>query len=268
MYAFDKNSVSAEVLQNHFAETKNCFGKHVEIYTDGSKIDESVACAVICGNQIKSMRLPDKSSMYTAKLSAIRMALECIRRLKEKSFVIYSDSLSSLQAIQSFDIINITVFSILKLYTQLTDMGKHVSLCWILSHVGIKGNEMADNAAKEGIRSVITQSKIPPESFFPHISKLCMEVWQDSWDSTPTNKLFSIKPVLGKNKLHTSLCRRDETVITRLRIGHSQMTHSYLLSRESQPVCDHYKCHLTVKHMLLECPLPQSYAINILAVLR
>ena len=32
MYALDKNSVSAEVLQNHFAETKNCFGKHVEIY--------------------------------------------------------------------------------------------------------------------------------------------------------------------------------------------------------------------------------------------
>ena len=50
MYAFDKNSVSAQVLQNHFAETKNCFGKHVEIYTDGSKTGESVACAVICGN--------------------------------------------------------------------------------------------------------------------------------------------------------------------------------------------------------------------------
>ena len=118
MYAFDKNSVSAEVLlENHFAETKNCFGKNVEIYTDGLKIGESVACAVICGNQIKSMQ----------------------------------------------------------------------------------GNEMADNAAKEGIRSVISQSKIPTESFFPHISKLCMEEWQDSWDSTPTNKLFSIKPVLGKN---------------------------------------------------------------------
>jgi len=131
------------------------------------------------------MHLPDKSSVYTAELSAIRMALELIRRLKEKSFVIYSDSLSSLQAIQSFYIININVFSILKLYTQLTDMGKHVSLCWISSHVGIKGNEITDNAAKEGIRSVITQSKIPPKSFFPHISKLCMEEWQDSWDCTP-----------------------------------------------------------------------------------
>jgi len=94
---------------------------------------------------------------------------------------------------------------------------------------------MADNAAKEGIRSVITQSKISPESFFPHISKLCMEEWQDSWDSTPTNKPFSIKPVLGK-KPHTSLCRRDETVITGLRIGHSRMTHSYLLSRVNPSV--------------------------------
>jgi len=174
-----------------------------EIYTDGSKTGEAVACAVICGNQIKSMRLPDKSSVYTAELSAIRMALELIRRLKEKSFVIYSDYLSSLQAIQSFDIINITVFNILKLYTQLTDIGRHVSLCWIPSHVGIKGNEMAEKAAKDGICAVITQGKIPTESFFPHISKLCMKEWQDSWDSTPTNKLFSIKPVLAKtNRVH------------------------------------------------------------------
>jgi len=137
MYAFDKNSVSADVLQIHFAETKNCFGKHVEIYTDSSKTGESVACAVICGNQIKTMYLPCQTN------------LAC-------------DSLSALQAIQSFDIINITVFNILELYTQLTDMGKHVSPCWIPSHVGIKGNEMADNAAKESICSFITQSKIPP----------------------------------------------------------------------------------------------------------
>jgi len=83
MYAFEKNSVNAEVLQNNVAETENGFGKHVEICTDGSKTGEAVACAVICGNQIKSMRLPDKSTVYTAELSAIRMALELIRRLKE-----------------------------------------------------------------------------------------------------------------------------------------------------------------------------------------
>ena len=41
---------SAGVLQNHFAETKNGFGKHLEIYTDGSKTGEAIACAVISGN--------------------------------------------------------------------------------------------------------------------------------------------------------------------------------------------------------------------------
>jgi len=78
-------------------------------------------------------------------------------------------------------------------------MGKHVTLCWIPSYVGIKGKEKADKAAKVGICSVITRSKISPESFFPHISKLCMEKWQDAWDSTPTNKQFSVKPVYVLN---------------------------------------------------------------------
>ena len=117
--------------------------------------------------------------------------------------MVYYDFHASLQAIQSFDIINIAVFDILKLYIRLTDMGKRVSLCWIPSNVGIKGNEMADKAAKDGICSVITQSKIPPESFFPHISKLHMEEWQDSWDSTPTNKLFQSNQCMAKtNRVH------------------------------------------------------------------
>ena len=146
------------------------------------------------------MRLPDKSSVYTAELTAIRMSLEVIQRSSDRRFVIYSDSLSSLQVVHSFDINNVTVFNILKLYTQLTDAGKQITLCWIPSHVGIKGNEMADMAAKAGILSAITRNKMPADSFFPYISKLCMEEWQETWNSTPANKLFSVKPVLGKNK--------------------------------------------------------------------
>ena len=96
-------------------------------------------------------------------------------------------------------------------------------------------------------------SSTKPE-IYVHNALHCHQRRTDSWDSIPTNKLFSIKPVLGKNKPRTPLCRRDETVLTRLRIGHSRVTHSYLLSRESQPICDHCKCVFTVKHMLLECP--------------
>jgi len=62
---------------------------------------------------------------------------------------------------------------------------------------------MADKAAKDGIFLSSLKARFPQDSFFPHISKLCMEEWQDSWDSTSTNKLFSIRPVLGKtNRVH------------------------------------------------------------------
>ena len=47
------------------------------------------------------------------------------------------------------------------------------------------------------------------------------------------NKLHDVKPVLSKNTIYRSL--RREVVLTRLRIGHTRLTHSYLLEREDQP---------------------------------
>ena len=49
------------------------------------------------------------------------------------------------------------------------------------------------------------------------------------------------------------MSRREQTVITRLRIGHSRLTHSYLLSKDNPPECDVCHCHISVKHLLLDC---------------
>jgi len=43
-------------------------------------------------------------------------------------------------------------------------------------------------------------------------------------------------------------------MINRLKIGHSRLTHSYLLSGEDQPTCTKCDTVLTVKHILLDCP--------------
>jgi len=50
----------------------------------------------------------------------------------------------------------------------------------------------------------------------------------------------------------THLSRRDAVILRRLRIGHTHVTHKYLLSGDSQPLCDKCQCSLTVKHILLE----------------
>jgi len=63
------------------------------------------------------------------------------------------------------------------------------------------------------------------------------------------NKLHSVKPHLGYCSV-THLSRRDAAILRRLRIGHTRVTHKYLLSGDSQPLCDECK---SVKHIPLDC---------------
>jgi len=66
------------------------------------------------------------------------------------------------------------------------------------------------------------------------------------------NKLHSAKPVLGE-WLTGNLKRREELVLTRAHIGHTYLTHKYLLAGEEPPFC--ISCHqiLTVEHIFLHC---------------
>jgi len=46
---------------------------------------------------------------------------------------------------------------------------------------------------------------------------------------------------------------RDSVLLNRLRIGHTRLTHSFLLSGDDLPECGTCQCPLTVKHILVEC---------------
>nr|CAH7757450.1 unnamed protein product [Callosobruchus chinensis] len=50
------------------------------------------------------------------------------------------------------------------------------------------------------------------------------------------------------------MTRREQSVCTRLRIGHTRMTSSYLFTREEPPVCFICDLQLTVQHIIAECP--------------
>ena len=48
--------------------------------------------------------------------------------------------------------------------------------------------------------------------------------------------------------------RRWETALCRLRIGHTRLTHGYLMSADPQTFCMDCLVPLTVEHLLVECP--------------
>ena len=52
---------------------------------------------------------------------------------------------------------------------------------------------------------------------------------------------------------HHLSTRRDQSVFNRCRIGHSRLTHEFLLKGEPPPECIPCNCPLTIKHLLIEC---------------
>ena len=48
--------------------------------------------------------------------------------------------------------------------------------------------------------------------------------------------------------------RKWETVLCRLRIGHTRLTHGFLMSGSNPPDCDDCLVPLTVRHIICECP--------------
>ena len=130
---------------------------------------------------------------------------------------------------------------------------KTIHFCWIPSHIGIRGNEAADMAAKESLDQDITISQVPYTDLKSHINFFISRKWQERWSSCRDNKLFQIKPTLGEWPPGCRRSRKEEVVSSRLRIGHTYFSHSYILRREDPPECTACQEIYSVRHVLLDC---------------
>ena len=83
-------------------------------------------------------RLPDDNSIYTAELRAILLVLKHVYYSLKKSFLILSDSRSSLQSILNLKYDHPVLVQILELYTKMTREGREIVFIWVPGHVGIR----------------------------------------------------------------------------------------------------------------------------------
>ena len=242
-----KKSLSdSHLMKQNFQELQSRLSDYQHIYTDGSKVEDKVGCAYISGSHHEKIRLPGGSSIFTSESKAIDMALDYVMNNSlENKFVIFSDSLSVLKSLNHTASKHPKIQNVIEKRHELSK-SKEILFCWLPSHVGIKGNEAADVKAKASLDLEISNFKLPCTDFKLFINRYILSRWQLSWDRATFNKLHEIKPVLGKNNIYRSL-GREEVVLTRLRIGHTRLTHSYLLKREDQPFCISCNEPFTVK---------------------
>ena len=259
-----KATTDPMIFKNKFLEVKKQYYTHQEIYTDGSKDGEKVASAAILDGELYQFRLPNNSSIFTAELKAIDLALSHIEQDAYWRHIIYTDSLSVMQALEGEKTDNPLIVSLLEKLYRLCERADIV-FCWLPSHVGISGNEEADKAAKDALSLEVLSFKVPFTDFKPLINNFIKNVWQQSWSdpANHNNKLFTIKPSLGEWLPGLRTNRREEIILARLRIGHSHITHYYLLKREEEPQCIPCNAPLTINHILVECvdlaPTRQRY---------
>jgi len=143
---------------------------------------------VVHRDNTKYVRLTDTASIFRGELYALLLAIDVVRRTKENNFVIFSDSMSSLQSIYGFNLDSDLVHNFLKDYTILAKNGKNIILCWIPSHVVILGNEKADAAAKSALSLPVTHMKLPARDMYPRITKLIFDEWQEVCNCCVGNK--------------------------------------------------------------------------------
>ena len=138
----------------------------------------------------------------------------------------------------------------------MTREGREIVFIWVSGHVGIRGNSAADSAAKGALDGNISVELIPFSDLKPRTNKYILEVWQSGWDEFPENKLYQIFPVASIKRMYISCPwknRTEETVMAQLHIGHSFLTHSFLLKGEELPMCIGCDKRLTIEHILLTC---------------
>ena len=229
------------------------YGDYKFYYTDGSKDNDKVAAASVTSDNTVSVRLPDRSSIFSAETKAIQLALSSIEESNFQKSIICSDSHSCLQALGNLKFESPDICSALVQLHNISETGKEVILCWIPSHVGIRGNDKADTAAKAALHLPITDYKVPFSDYKMYINRYIFNRWQDAWNNAVLNKLHDVKPILGEWPPAYRNVRRDEVVLGRCRIGHTFYTNSYLLKAEQRPDCIGCQCPLTVRHILIDC---------------
>jgi len=137
-------------MKNLGLEKIDSYKGSVQVFTDASKTIDNKTSAAFCIPEFNiehSVRLTDNITIFAAEVCAIKLPLQWVTSNSDKNVCIFSDSYSSLQAIASGKSI-CRPDLLLQVIGLVSNYSKKVDFVWLPSHIGIRGNELADKLAK------------------------------------------------------------------------------------------------------------------------
>nr|XP_042901039.1 uncharacterized protein LOC122269890 [Parasteatoda tepidariorum] len=227
----------------------------LEIFTDGSRMEtgndnifRTAFAFVVYFNGVKthqvSTRVEDNTNIFIAELLAIKSALQWLQNNNITEATIYSDSLSSLQALAdpqpTSDIIETTKL----LWRQ------NIKLNWVKAHVGIQGNEEADEAAKMaiGLDTVELQGLRTPKQVKSKLRDSILIKWAEEWRNCPKGRqTYDLIKTPSTKRLLTNF------YLNQFITGHGVFGVYQKRFFNKSGICQYCTEEQTIHHLLFDC---------------
>lgn len=250
---YGKNITGPAVYRSLLAERITYFSPQTILYTDGSFDGINTSFSVVkkvsatLFETISETRLPDRIGIFSAELAAVISAMTFASGLPGRT-LICTDSLSVVKAL-SFN--RKGVFN----YVLPPTCRDKVTILWIPSHMGIEGNERADEIAKRALHQ--PGISVPPcfhKSITSPYNSIKAATVFDQWNRSEVF-LRTINPSGTRPDYNKLLTRADCIFLTRLRVNKTIFNTRHYYERTDPARCVTCNNILSVRHILSECPL-------------
>ncbi|KXJ82643.1 hypothetical protein RP20_CCG011652 [Aedes albopictus] len=134
----------------------------------------------------------------------------------------------------------------------LEEEGHRIIFTWVPGHCGISGNEEADTMANIGRTGRRRTQHVPGAD----VKLWCRRTIEDAWSAEwRANRSLFFRKIKGDTETWKDRHNwREQVILSRLRTGHSRISHNFSGGSTFRKICDTCNILNTVEHVLCECP--------------
>ncbi|CAH2108833.1 unnamed protein product [Euphydryas editha] len=267
-FVFDKKYK----IQLHEDPNEALNTKDVRIFTDGSKTVSGTGYGVFSEDLNIQIAAPlgAHNTVYQAECMGIiaPASATLVRKVKNYSIRILSDSRSVLQALQSHSITSRLIYNCHQSLMEVCNNNNNVTLQWIKGHSGSRGNDAADEMARRGsvMAAIGPEPIVPLPTAWPtsvirqHTKELHNKYWMEvSGCRQAKQALPHIDRRLSRKLMN--LTRPHLRKITHIITGHGPFNkHLFNVGVTDSPLCRAcLEAEETAAHIILECTGVTTY---------